>query len=129
MKPELPGAVPEIPVSHIGRATEYYCRCLGFHLDFGDEAGGIAGLSQGQCRLFLTHADFRDAQRNAAPVVVWINLEGRAAVDALHRAWIDSGAKVLAPPASKPWKLYEFTALDLDGNRFRVFYDFAWEST
>jgi len=25
---------------------------------------------------------------------------------------------------SKPWKLREFTVSDLDGNLFRVFYDF-----
>jgi hypothetical protein len=26
-----------------------------------------------------------------------------------------------------PTKLYEFFAQDIDGNYFRVFYDFAWE--
>ena len=30
-------------------------------------------------------------------------------------------------PEAKPWKLYEFTAADGDGNDFRVFYDFGWE--
>jgi hypothetical protein len=33
----------------------------------------------------------------------------------------------VSTPESKPWHLHEFTARDLDGNRFRVFYDFAWE--
>jgi hypothetical protein len=28
---------------------------------------------------------------------------------------------------AKPFKLYEFFAQDIDGNYFRVFYDFAWE--
>ena len=28
-------------------------------------------------------------------------------------------------PEEKPWKLLEFTAADLDGNLFRVFYDFS----
>ena len=32
-----------------------------------------------------------------------------------------------APPEAQPHKLYEFFAEDLDGNYFRVFYDFAWE--
>ena len=31
------------------------------------------------------------------------------------------------PPEAKPFKLYEFFAQDIDGNYFRVFYDFAWE--
>jgi hypothetical protein len=38
--------------------------------------------------------------------------------------WTDSGAQILSQPESKPWKLHEFTALDLDGNIMRVFYDF-----
>ena len=29
---------------------------------------------------------------------------------------------------SKNWKLHEFTVADLDGNLFRVFYDFSWET-
>jgi uncharacterized glyoxalase superfamily protein PhnB len=64
----------------------------------------------------------------AAPVVLWLNLESRDAVDELHRAWSASGATIVSPPASKPWKLHEFTAADPDGNLWRVFYDFAWET-
>jgi hypothetical protein len=37
------------------------------------------------------------------------------------------GARVVSEPESKPWNLHEFTAMDLDGNLLRVFYDFAWE--
>lgn len=36
-------------------------------------------------------------------------------------------ADIVSAPEPKPWKLHEFTAADLDGNLFRVFYDFAWE--
>ena len=32
---------------------------------------------------------------------------------------------LIAEPESKPWGLHEFTAKDLDGNLFRVFYDFG----
>ena len=32
---------------------------------------------------------------------------------------------IISAPESKPWKLHEFTAADLDGNVFRVFYDFS----
>ena len=61
------------------------------------------------------------------PVVIWINLDSKDEVDDLHQAWSNSGARILAAPESKPWSLYEFIAADLDGNLFRVFYDFAWE--
>jgi uncharacterized glyoxalase superfamily protein PhnB len=60
-------------------------------------------------------------------MVIWINLDSKADVDALHESWSAAGAQIVSTPESKPWHLHEFTARDLDGNRFRVFYDFAWE--
>lgn len=130
MTTELPAAVPEIPVAELGAALEYYQRQLGFTRDWGDESGGgIAGISQGSCRLFLADRAFRERRYgNAAPALVWLNLESRAEVDALHERWNRSGARIISPPESKPWKLHEFTAADLDGNLLRVFYDFAWET-
>jgi hypothetical protein len=65
MDGEFPGAVPEIPVTNIDRAVDYDRRMLGFTLDFGDEAGGIAGISQGHCRMFLTNPGFREGPRAA----------------------------------------------------------------
>ena len=60
-------------------------------------------------------------------MVIWINLDSRTEVDELYETWRAAGAHVVAEPESKPWNLHEFIAADLDGNRFRVFYDFAWE--
>jgi uncharacterized glyoxalase superfamily protein PhnB len=128
MKSEFPAAVPEVPVSNIDDAAAYYADRLGFTLDWGDESGGIAGLSKGDCRIFLTNTGFREAHGNSAPVVVWINLTSRDEVDGLHRLWSGNGAKITSAPESKPWNLHEFTAADLDGNLLRVFYDFAWET-
>ena len=73
--PQLPGAVPEIPVSDVVAAPEYYRDKLGFTIDWGEVDIALAIL--------------------------------------------------LSEPESKPWGLHEFTAADPDGNRFRVFYDFA----
>ena len=78
----FPGAVPEIPVARIDLAAEYYVRRMGFELAWGDEAGGIAGVSRGECRLFLTNDRFRTGYGDVGPVLI------------------------------------------LDGNLFRVFYDF-----
>jgi len=128
MTTEFPGAVPEIPVSNVDRAADYYKNCLGFTLDWGGEAGaGIAGISRGHCRMFLTNPDFRETYGNAGPVLVWLNLDSREDVNALHQEWSRSDAKIVSPPESKPWNLHEFTAVDLDGNLLRVFYDFNWE--
>jgi catechol 2,3-dioxygenase-like lactoylglutathione lyase family enzyme len=128
MQDTFPGAVPEIPVSDVARAAEYYRNQLGFALDWGGEDGGIAGVSRGSCRLFLTSLAFRAQHGNESPVLVWLNLESRQEVDDLHEAWSRSGSRIVARPESKPWKLHEFTVADLDGNLFRVFYDFAWET-
>jgi predicted lactoylglutathione lyase len=128
MHDTFPGAVPEIPVEGIAVAAEYYQNQLGFARDWGGEDGGIAGVSRGSCRLFLTSRAFRAQHGNESPVVVWLNRDGRQEVDDLHDAWSRSGARIVSRPESKPWKLHEFTASDLDGNLLRVFYDFAWET-
>ena len=125
MNERFPSAVPEIPVTNLARAAVYYERCLGFHWDWGVE--GIGQVSRGSCRIFLTDESFRDGEVKATPVVVWLNLDSKADVDAMHAAWSERGAQIVAPPESKPWNLHEFTASDPDGNRYRVFYDFAWE--
>ena len=122
---DFPPAVPEIPVTDMNAALEYYERKLGFEVDWGGAEGGIAGISKGQCRMFLTDQAFRAYHGNAAPVLIWLNLNSKEEVDELHELWNASGAKITSPPDDKPWKLREFTASDLDGNLFRVFYDFS----
>jgi uncharacterized glyoxalase superfamily protein PhnB len=125
MKSEFPSAVPEVPVSDIKEALTYYKSSLGFTIDWGGEDSGIAGISQGHCRMFLTDRPFRAQHGNAAPVVVWFNVNSKAEVDALFEVWRDGGATIASPPESKPWKLHEFTATDIDSNLLRVFYDFS----
>ena len=125
MASEFPSAVPEIPVRNVDEAAAYYANQLEFTVDWGDEAGvGIGGISRGQCRLFLTNRSFREPHGNAAPVVIWLNLASNREVNQLHDDWRSRGARIVSPPESKPWKLHEFTAADLDGNLLRVFHDF-----
>ena len=125
MNLEFPGAVPEIPVSDLKKATAYYMSNLGFSIDWGGEDGGIAGISKGQCRMFLTDTAFREHYHNVGPVLVWLNLDSKEQVNELYELWSASQAKIVSPPASKPWGLHEFTVADLDGNLLRIFYDFA----
>lgn len=121
----FPPAVPEIPVANIGLAVEYYTSKLGFTFDWGNDGGGIAGISRGDCRLFLTNTSFRSHHSNAIPILIWLNMDSEAQVNELHAEWSAHGAKIISPPEPKEWKLHEFTAADLDGNLFRVFYDFS----
>ena len=125
MKSEFPGAVPEIPVSLIAKAAAYYETKLGFKLDWGGEELGLAGISKGNCRIFLANPDYRKQYGNVGPVLTWLNLGSKEEVDELYELWSSSQAKLVSKPESKPWGLHEFMAEDPDGNLFRVFYDFA----
>jgi predicted lactoylglutathione lyase len=60
--------------------------------------------------------------------MIWLNLDSKQEVDELYEIWKASEARLISSPESKPWKLHEFTASDLDGNLFRVFYDFSRDS-
>ena len=125
MESSFPGAVPEIPVQDVASAAAYYQRSLGFTVDWMDEALGLAGISKGECRMFLAGEAYRKGYGNAGPALTWLNLDGKEDVDELYRAWNAAGATLISPPEAKPWGLHEFTAADADGNLFRVFYDFA----
>jgi uncharacterized glyoxalase superfamily protein PhnB len=125
----FPSAVPEVPVADVDKAIGYYVQTLGFDHDWGDGQGGIAGISRGDCRLFLTGPDFRQSHGNQSPILFWLNLNSKAEVDNLFAEWRAAEAKIVSEPEDKPWKLREFTAADPDGNLIRVFYDFRRDET
>jgi uncharacterized glyoxalase superfamily protein PhnB len=120
----FPAPVPEIPAANVDKAAAYYVDTLGFTFDWGDDQGGIAGISRGNCRLFITNRSFRESYGNVGPVLFWLNLHSKAEVDELFAQWKAAQAKIVSEPEDKPWKLREFMAADLDGNLIRVFYDF-----
>jgi predicted lactoylglutathione lyase len=121
----FPQAIPEIPVRNVDAAAEYYVNVLGFTFDWGSDQGGIGGISQGDCRMFLTNTKFRAAHGLTSTVIVWLNLESKPEVDELFARWKQAGARMIEPVEDKPWKLREFTIADPDGNQLRVFYDFS----
>ena len=100
MNEESPSAVPEIRVTNVARAAVYYEKCLGFHWDWGVE--GIGQVSRGACRILLTDDAFRGEGSQWTPSVIWLNLNSRIEVDALHEAWSSRGAQIVAQPESKP---------------------------
>jgi len=120
----FPPSVPEVPAANVEKAAAYYVNTLGFTFDWGDDQGGIAGISRGNCRLFITNHSFREPYGNTGPILFWLNLNSKAEVDELFAQWKAAQAKIVSEPEDKPWKLHEFIAADLDGNLIRVFYDF-----
>lgn len=124
---QFPCACPEVPVRDLAAALACYRDQFGFAVDWSDERIGLAGVSRGEARLFVASDEYRACLGNRGPIVLWINLSSRAEVDALYAQWAGAGARVAAAPKAQPYKLYEFSAYDIDGNVLRVFYDFAWE--
>jgi uncharacterized glyoxalase superfamily protein PhnB len=98
---------------------------LGFTLDWISDADGIAGISRGNCRLFVASPSFRASNGNERTVLFWLNLNSKAEVDELFAQWKAADARVVSEAVDTPWNMREFIVADLDGNRIRVFYDFG----
>jgi hypothetical protein len=86
MTSRFPSAVPEIPVRNIDEAAVYYESNLGFTVDWGGEELGLAGISKGNCRMFLANSGFRKEYGNVGPVLTWLNLESKEETPARRAA-------------------------------------------
>src|SRR5690242_18910141 len=106
-----PAPVPEIPAANVDKAAAYYVNTLGFTFDWGDDQGGMAGISRGDCRLFITNRSFRKSYGNIG-LLFWLNLDSKAGVDERFAQWKAAHAKIVSEPEDKPWKLREFMAAD-----------------
>ena len=117
----LPQPVPELPVDDVQIAGKSYARLMGFCLDWSYE-DSLAGISRDDARLFLRQRT-PDEARERYRVLVWLNMASPAEVDQLHAEWKERGTLIVEDLRTAPYNLREFTAQDIDGNRFRVFYD------
>src|SRR3954452_18384992 len=97
----LPAPVPEIPAANVDKAAAYYVNTLGFTFDWGDDEGGIAGISREKCRLFLTNGPFRETYGNKGPILYWLNLNSKAEVDELFAEWKAAQARIVSEPEDK----------------------------
>ena len=94
----FPAPIPEIPAANVDKAAAYYVNTLGFTFDWGDDQGGIAGISRGNCRLFITNRSFRESYGNIGPILFWLNLDSKAEVDELFAQWKAAQAKIVSEP-------------------------------
>jgi predicted lactoylglutathione lyase len=118
---KLPPPVPELPVTDIRAATDAYARQMGFSVDWTYE-DHLAGISRDAARVFLRRRTPQE-ERERYSVLVWLNMASSAEVDQLHAEWKERGVRIVGELQTAQYKLREFTAQDLDGNRLRVFFD------
>jgi uncharacterized glyoxalase superfamily protein PhnB len=103
--------VPELPVTDVERAQQYYRDTLGFEIAWLEPDKSIGAVSRpGQATIF-----FRRREKPFEPAVHWVFAED---IDAAYRELQASGANIIDPLAKKPWGLRQFTIQDLDGNIF-----------
>jgi hypothetical protein len=98
----LTGIAPQFLVDDLPRSIEYYCRCLGFALDFNYE-GFYASVSRDGCAIHLkaapkTIAD-RAHRKRHEHLDAYIVLRDAAA---LHDELRSSGALVTKPLEERP---------------------------
>ncbi len=109
------GIAPQFLVDDLERSIEYYCRCLGFELDFRYD-GFYASVSRDGCSIHLkcapkTTADRTHRKQNEhldAYVAV-------ASATALHDELQTRGAVVTKPLEERPWSCRDFYVEDPDG--------------
>jgi len=112
---KLTSIAPQFLVDDLPRSIEYYCRCLGFELDFNYESF-YASVSRDGCAIHLKaapkiaadrahrkqheHLDAHIAVRNAA---------------ALYEELRSRGAVITKPLDERPWSSRDFYVEDPDG--------------
>ncbi len=107
--------VPELPVTDVERAQQYYRDVLGFEIGWLDPSKGIGAARRGEAVIF-----FRRRSRPFEPAIHWVFAED---IDATYGELNILGAKIIEPLELKPWGLRQFTVEDLDGNLFYFHHD------
>jgi catechol 2,3-dioxygenase-like lactoylglutathione lyase family enzyme len=111
----LTSIAPQFLVDDLARSIEYYCRCLGFELDFNYE-GFYASVSRDGCAIHLKAAPKTVAdgahRKQHEHLDAFIALSH---VAALHDELRSRGALVTKPLEDRPWSARDFYVEDPDG--------------
>ena len=111
-------AIPVLHISHSATAEAFYCRQLGFRVDFAYRADEsqqdpcYMGVLRDGVELHMSSFS-GDA---VAGGVVFVFVED---VDQLHRELVDRGVAIDLPPTDQTWGNREMYVKDADGNCLR----------
>ena len=112
---KLTSIAPQFLVDDVQRSVEYYCRCLGFELDFCYEAF-YASVSRDGCAIHLKAAPKTEADRlhrkQHEHLDAHIDVRNAAG---LHDELRSRGALLTKPLEERPWSCRDFYVEDPDG--------------
>lgn len=106
--PKLCQALPELPFDNVEAAIKYYCKVLGFKINYSQHDLGV--LYRDEVTILLIARTPRHTGIGSFEVYV-------ADADGLYDEFRTAGAKLQGAPVSQPWGLRTFQLLDLEGNR------------
>ena len=109
----FPQPTPELPVSDVLTAQEYYN--LGFEIGWYNAAAKIGEVSHGECSIF-----FRETPEKQLASTFWVFCEN---LEALQTELVQRGAHIPDQLASKPWGLRQITVKDHCANNFHFCHD------
>lgn len=109
---KLTRIAPEIPVSNLPDAVEYYRHKLGFQVAMQMPSGDYAIVERDGIAIHL----FRNEPEKHPPVSLHIFTED---LEMLHSELHDRGARISQPITRKPWGNREFRIEDSYGNQIK----------
>jgi uncharacterized glyoxalase superfamily protein PhnB len=111
-------AVPLLHVSNAVAAQEFYCKGLGFHLEFGNGPHGAEGdpcyIGIARDGVWMALSSF--GGDGVAGGVVNLMVDD---VDALHTEFVAAGVEIDLVPTDQTWGTREMYVKDADGNCVR----------
>lgn len=110
--PKLTRIAPEIPVSNLTAALEYYENKLGFRVAMRMPEEDYAIVQRDDVAIHL----FEDNTRTHTPVSIHIFTHG---LDEFHAELQQRGARVSQAIERKPWGNRDFRINDLSGNELK----------
>jgi catechol 2,3-dioxygenase-like lactoylglutathione lyase family enzyme len=104
-------ALPELPVSRVAAAVEYYRDVLGFKINYQQEDLGV--MDRDAITILLIERTKHHQGIGSFEVYV-------EDADALYDELRAKGAQIEGPPVNRAWGLREFRVFDPDGNRITL---------
>ena len=108
---QLHGVQPVLPVADVAAAADWFCRCLGFELDFlygeppvhGRVKVGVIGPAGWGSPIYIHLSKDTGVITPCGETRLHVGHD----IDGLHAHLLACGATVLQPPTDEPWGLRE----------------------